>query len=157
FDRALARGNGTLRVAPGAATAKPGPREETLSTARSCPRCGTGVPDLDPRWFSFNTKQGQCEECEGTGVEGGPEALEEEGPHAPCRACGGTRLSAVPRGVRIFGETYPQMTARSVAQALRRARAWTFEGADAAIAKAPHAELVRRLAFVEQVGLGYLA
>jgi excinuclease ABC subunit A len=157
FDRALAWGNGALRVAEGPPSADGNGRERVMSTARTCPSCGTGVPELDPRWFSFNTKQGRCEDCEGTGVEGGPAALEEEGPHATCRTCAGTRLSAVPRGVRMFGATYAETTAHSVSNALAAARAWRFEGDDAAIAKAPHAELLRRLAFVEQVGLGYLA
>jgi excinuclease ABC subunit A len=115
------------------------------------------VPEIDPRWFSFNTKQGQCDACEGTGVDGGPAALDEEGPREPCAACGGSRLSAVPRRVRLHAETYAQTTARSVSSALVRARSWRFAGNVAQIAKAPHAELVRRLAFVESVGLGYLA
>jgi excinuclease ABC subunit A len=63
----------------------------------------------------------------------------------------------VPRGVRLFGDTYAATTSRSVSNALATARAWAFQGTDAEIAKAPHAELLRRLAFVEQVGLGYLA
>jgi excinuclease ABC subunit A len=157
FDRALAWGGGAIRVADGAPNAKGEGRERMLSTARTCPECGTGVPELDPRWFSFNTKQGRCDACEGTGVEGGPEALEEEGPHEPCEACGGSRLSAVPRGVRLHGERYAEATAHSVEAALARARAWRFEGHDRTIAEAPHAELVRRLSFVDQVGLGYLA
>jgi len=157
YDRALAWGNGSLRVAAGTPSGKPGPSEELLSTARACPKCGTGVPELDPRWFSFNTKQGQCDACEGTGVEGGPAALEEPAPHEPCETCGGSRLSAVPRRVQISGDTYPRTTARSVSNALVRTRAWRFEGTDGEIAKAPHAELLRRLAFVEEVGLGYLA
>jgi excinuclease ABC subunit A len=157
FDRALAWGNGSVRKADGAPAAKPAAREEMLSTERACPRCGTGVPELDPRWFSFNTKQGQCPACEGTGVEGGNAALEEEGPYDVCKACAGSRLSAVPRGVRIQGDSYQQTTARSVENALARARTWTFEGKNAAIAKAPLVELVRRLSFVDEVGLGYLA
>jgi len=156
FDRALAWGNGALRVASGTPSAKPGAGERILSTARTCPKCGTGAPELDPRWFSFNTKQGQCGECEGTGVEGGPDALDEPGPHDHCHACGGSRLSAVPRRVRISGETYPATTARSVSRALEHVRSWRFEGNDGEIARAPHAELLRRLAFVEEVGLGYL-
>jgi excinuclease ABC subunit A len=156
FDRALAWGAGALRIADGAPLAKANGREQMHSTARTCPKCGTGVPELDPRWFSFNTKQGRCETCEGTGVEGGPAALEEGGPLDPCGACGGSRLSAIPRGVRLFGEAYARTTARSVSGALARARTWSFEGNDATIAKAPLAELIRRLSFVEQVGLGYL-
>jgi excinuclease ABC subunit A len=157
FDRALAWGGGALRVAEGPPTAKPAPGEEVRSTARACPKCGTGVPELDPRWFSFNTKQGQCEACEGTGVEGGNAALEEDGPHEVCGTCAGSRLSAVPRGVRIFGDTYQQTTARSVSHALEMARAWRFRGKEATIAEAPQGELLRRLTFVEEVGLGYLA
>jgi excinuclease ABC subunit A len=57
----------------------------------------------------------------------------------------------------MFGESFAQTTARSVASALARVRGWRFEGSEAEIAKAPHGELLRRLAFVEQVGLGYLA
>ena len=37
------------------------------SSERACP-CGRGVPELDPRCFSFNTRQGACEACEGKGV-----------------------------------------------------------------------------------------
>ena len=157
FDRALAWGAGALRVADGSPSAKQGPSEQIFSTARACPSCGAGVPELDPRWFSFNTKQGQCDACEGTGVEGGPEALESTSARSPCSACGGSRLSAVPRRVRLNGETYAECTSRAVSRALAAARSWTFEGNAAQIAKAPYAELVRRLAFVEGVGLGYLA
>jgi excinuclease ABC subunit A len=157
FDRALGWGAGALRVAEGPPNARANGEEQLLSTARACPACGTGVPELDPRWFSFNTKQGRCADCEGTGVEGGPEALEEEGPHDACSTCHGTRLAALPRGVRLHGATYADTTSRSVSSALALARLWRFERTDAQIAKAPHAELLRRLAFVEEVGLGYLA
>jgi excinuclease ABC subunit A len=63
----------------------------------------------------------------------------------------------VSRGVRLFEETYAAFTGRSVSRALAVARAWRFAGKDADVAGAPHTELVRRLAFVEEVGLGYLA
>jgi excinuclease ABC subunit A len=157
FDRAIAWGAGALRIAPGAPSAKPSAGEKLLSTARACSACGTGIPELDPRWFSFNTKQGQCEACEGTGVVGGREApwLDEEPPQ--CTTCDGTRLAPIPRRVRLFGESYAELTRRDVASALARAKSWTFSGVAKEIAQAPHAELIRRLAFVEQVGLGYLA
>src|SRR5439155_14598944 len=51
----------------------------------------------------------------------------------------------------------PDFLRLPVRAALARARALAFEGNAARIAEAPRAELVRRLAFVEQVGLGYLA
>lgn len=149
FDRALAFGKGALKVR------QPNGNEEFISTTRTCPRCGIGVPEVDPRWFSFNTKQGRCEACEGTGVEGGTADADELGVQ-PCSSCGGTRLAPVPRAVRLAGERYSEALARSVSAATRWAKTLTFEGDRALIADAPHRELARRLEFVEEVGLGYL-
>ena len=149
FDRALSFGKGAVKVR----TAK---GDALHSTSRNCPQCGTGVPELDPRWFSFNTKQGRCESCEGAGVEGGPAALLEEERPRPCRACEGSRLSPLPRAVRLAGERYHEVTSRSVADAAVWAKKLRFEGDRALIADAPLRELDRRLAFVLDVGLGYL-
>ena len=149
FDLALSLGHGAVKV--GSASG-----EVIHSTARACPSCGTGVPELDPRWFSFNTKQGRCDACEGTGVLGGPTAIEEGAALEPCDECAGTRLAALPRRVRLFGETYPALLARDVASTVAAVDGWRFHGDRAAIAKAAHAELKARLSFVLDVGLGYL-
>jgi excinuclease ABC subunit A len=86
-----------------------------------------------------------------------PRPWRRKGRTRPARAAWGTRLAALPRRVRLHGATYADTTARSVSSALALARLWRFERSAAHIAKAPHAELLRRLAFVEEVGLGYLA
>ncbi|MEO7329800.1 MAG: excinuclease ABC subunit A, partial [Minicystis sp.] len=151
FDRALTLGKGAIKL-----LASIGGEETLLSTSRTCPRCGTGVPELDPRWFSFNTKQGRCEACEGSGVEGGPEALATEEKPSACEACDGSRLSPLPRAVRLAGERYHQVSGRSVSDALGWAKKLRFSGDQATIAKAPLRELLHRLSFVDEVGLGYL-
>src|SRR5581483_11285573 len=107
FDRALAWGGGAIRVSDGAPTTVEW-RETIHSTARACSKCGTGVPEIDPRWFSFNTKQGQCEECLGEG----------------CDACDFSRLSPVPRGVRMFGDRYHEVCARDITSVLEIVRTW---------------------------------
>ncbi|HEX4514206.1 MAG TPA: excinuclease ABC subunit A, partial [Polyangiaceae bacterium] len=150
FDRALSFGQGALRVASGAPSVKH-KNERIVSTSRACSECGTGVPEVDPRWFSFNTKQGQCEQCLGTG-----RADPEDESSETCDVCMGTRLAVIPRRVRLFGETYPQLLSQDVTTALARAKKMKFAGKDAIIAKAPLAELVHRLDFVVEVGLGYL-
>ncbi|MEM2983002.1 MAG: excinuclease ABC subunit UvrA, partial [Candidatus Bathyarchaeia archaeon] len=38
------------------------------SLSRFCPRCKIGFEELDPRLFSFNSRIGACQECEGTGM-----------------------------------------------------------------------------------------
>ncbi len=149
FDKALGFGKGAVKVR------QANGNEELISTTRTCPRCGIGVPEIDPRWFSFNTKQGRCEACEGTGVEGGT-ADADELAEQPCTSCSGTRLAPIPRAVRLAGERYPEATARSVSAAAKWAKTLRFEGDHALIADAPHRELARRLEFVEEVGLGYL-
>ena len=160
FDRALAWGAGSLRIGPAAPTAQLATGEEMLSTSRACPQCGTGIPELDPRWFSFNTKQGQCEGCEGTGLRGGSADMDDDPdpgkPREKCRVCKGDRLAPIPRSVRLGGETYPRIMEKSVTEALAQMSAIALTGNQAIIAKAPLAELKRRLEFVEQVGLGYL-
>jgi excinuclease ABC subunit A len=151
FDRALGFGRGAVKLVP------EGAEPELFSTERTCTLCGTGVPELDPRFFSFNTKQGQCASCEGSGVEGGPAALAEEGAEpGPCRTCDGSRLSPLPRGVRLAGARYHELTGRSVKDAVEVAKTLRFTGKKATIAEAPLAELGRRLRFVDEVGLGYL-
>jgi excinuclease ABC subunit A len=122
--------------------------EERLLSARgSCPECGFSVNEVDPRYFSFNTKQGQCEECEGTGV-----ALEE-----PCEACSGSRLSPLGRTATLFGLSLPELFSRSVGEV----RAWTLSQTPRAFERAIwepiSVELGRRLEFLSQVGLDYLS
>jgi len=35
----------------------------------SCPVCGYGIPELEPRLFSFNSPIGACQKCDGLGVQ----------------------------------------------------------------------------------------
>ena len=40
-----------------------------FSERLSCPTCGTSLPELEPRLFSFNSPHGACTECSGLGVK----------------------------------------------------------------------------------------
>ena len=163
FDRALSLSRGQLVLAHAPAGSE-GPRR-LFSTARACGACGTAIPELDPRWFSFNTAEGRCAECGGTGTAGGEDALaareaeagdDEAAPLVPCEACQGSRLAPIPRAVRFAGRRYHEYLALDADELHVAAAALAFEGNRARIAEAPLAELRRRLAFVVSVGLGYL-
>ncbi len=41
--------------------------ERLYSMKLSCPECGTSVPEIEPRSFSFNSPYGACPECNGLG------------------------------------------------------------------------------------------
>jgi len=38
-----------------------------MSTDLACAKCGISLPEIEPRLFSFNDKQGQCPTCKGLG------------------------------------------------------------------------------------------
>jgi excinuclease ABC subunit A len=38
-----------------------------MSTDLACAKCGISLPEIEPRLFSFNDKQGQCQICKGLG------------------------------------------------------------------------------------------
>jgi excinuclease ABC subunit A len=44
------------------------PVEHLFSQRHACPTCGASFPELEPRFFSFNSPQGACPGCGGLGV-----------------------------------------------------------------------------------------
>lgn len=113
LGQALGLGLGSIRVKRGEPDAVD-TDDVVFSTQRACPKCGTGVPELDPRWFSFNTQQGRCAQCEGSGHEPVDDEGDETLVREVCRSCSGTRLAPLPRRVLMQGTTYPEFTSLSV-------------------------------------------
>ncbi|MFN8640974.1 MAG: hypothetical protein U0802_04685 [Candidatus Binatia bacterium] len=218
--------------------ARAGTTERLYSERLYCGRCGVGYEALDPRLFSFNSRQGACPTCDGLGSEAtfaldalladgarpiGEALLEAlapgglaakrvvkdvakrhrvplkkpigtltarqrtaffEGNGSPglltaleelivedeevgealsgllgeraCPSCGGTRLNACARAVRVLGRTISEVTAAAVADARRALARWQFGARDAAIAANVMKEIMPRLQFLEEVGLPYL-
>jgi excinuclease ABC subunit A len=159
LDRALRLGAGAVKLRSAAG------KEQLFSLQSACPQCGFSAPELDPRWFSFATKQGRCETCDGAGVlvaepakKRGRKAAEAvTAPPVVCPDCHGARLSPIPRAARFDGERFHELTARSVSSLLVRLEALQLSGDAAQIALPILAELLRRVRFLVQVGLGYLS
>jgi excinuclease ABC subunit A len=147
----LAKGEVKVRYADGTV--------HSFSTKSACPACGFSVAELDPRWFSPNTRQGRCPECEGHGVVTRSEKrrgkLEEV--TRTCDACGGSKLAPLPRSVRVNGVRYPELLACDVQHAIPQMAKLVFSSHERPIAEPLIQEVTRRLRFLEEVGLGYLA
>ena len=167
-------------IAEGQSTAAIG-QIKVFSTKRACPSCGTSYGELDPRMFSYNSKHGWCTSCVGTGLaltreqrkalddsqqdkdnrgreQSFPaEEAEVEGlTDAPCPDCHGTRLNATARSVEFEDKAIGEVASWSVGQARAWVQSLHLEGRDADIARDVVSEILGRLEFLEEVGLGYL-
>ncbi len=238
---ALDFGKGTIRAF------EEGSGTKTYSDRLYCSRCSRGFEPLDPRLFSFNSRQGQCPECEGIGSledivpgllfpdaeksvsqtleemqagalrkisrrllqeirektrlplqlplkkmedsdrglllwgangEGNDsgfrglvpllreyrefadtdelEAMEPFMGDSPCPRCGGSRLREEARAVLLKGVGIGELTSLPAADALKMIDAYRFRGREARIADGIMKELLPRLEFLNEVGLGYL-
>jgi len=58
-----------LRLGSGTVIAASATEERLYSERLYCGRCGIGYEALDPRLFSFNSRQGACTTCDGLGTE----------------------------------------------------------------------------------------
>ena len=161
-ERALEFGNGSLVVA------SPHQKDVAFSTKRACPKCSRSFEELDPRLFSFNSRHGWCPECYGfglamRGVDGdqtGEEAVWNawwEGGEKPCPACEGARLNPVARAVRLRGNNIAGLTAMPASEFHHYLNGFKLAGREREIGRDIVAEMRSRLAFIEEVGLGYLA
>ena len=138
------------------------------SSRRACPDCGRGFAEPDPRLLSFNSPQGWCVECHGTGLalgdfsaeQTGEETqwLETDGAAAPlCPACRGARLNPVARHLRLGGLALSELTALNVDALGKFCARLRLDARGQAIALDAMAEIRSRLQFLTRVGLGYLS
>jgi excinuclease ABC subunit A len=77
--------------------------------------------------------------------------------HRPCPKCGGSRLRPESRAVTVGGIGIQEMTAFSASEALAFLEALELEGKAGTIAARILKEIVARLSFLLDVGLGYLS
>ena len=225
-----------LRFGGGALIVAAGDSERIFSERLYCPGCGIGYEALDPRLFSFNSRQGACKACDGIGsvpsfepelLVGDPllavgEALErtlkpvsralwravksagerhaavwqrplarltarqrerlfagDDGVVAAlqqqldadetvagqlaefmneraCETCHGRRLNERAQAVQVDGAAIWEVTQQSVTACLTDLARRRFSGRAAQIAANIMKEILPRLQFLEQVGLGYL-
>ncbi len=157
---ALHHGNGVLYAA------SPDGEERVYSTRYACPSCHRSFDELDPRLFSFNSRHGWCPACLGTGrrlSNAEKSALTEnvgwdaETEHdEACTACAGRRLRPEALAVRFRGLSIADVMRMSIRTLRALAGSIGLDGRERAIGRDLLAEMQSRLAFLEEVGLGYL-
>ena len=178
IDTALALGRGTLYALDARG------RETVYSTQLFCPGTGRSFDELEPRLFSFNSAHGWCPSCQGFGTlfdvktEGETEAereieierarewVDDDAVLPVCPECHGQRLNPLARAVRLplgrgaqehGGFTIGEIGALTIVEAVRFFRTIKPKGREARIARDILTEIVQRLEFLVEVGLGYLS
>ena len=169
-----------LREAMASATTTQGIGQvEVFSTQRACPVCATSYSELDPRLFSYNSKHGWCPDCVGTGLkltrdqrkalDDSVRDIDQKGREqsfaepevedlvdTACPACEGSRLNTTARAVRFQSQAITDIARLSVGRVRQWVAGLALSGRSADIARDLVPEIAGRLAFLEEVGLGYL-
>ncbi|MEJ0099658.1 MAG: excinuclease ABC subunit UvrA [Pseudomonadota bacterium] len=155
-------GKGVLMVAPAGGGAM-----QSFSSKRACPNCGRGFAELDPRLFAYNSSKGWCESCFGTGqtvAEFDAEQTGEEGgwldpaiEATTCEECHGARLNPLALAVTFRDQSIAELSGLAVTELETFLGKLKLDTRETAIAVDIVKEIGGRLAFLQRVGLGYLA
>ncbi|MEI7911473.1 MAG: excinuclease ABC subunit UvrA [Verrucomicrobiota bacterium] len=150
-----------------------------LSIQSSCPCCNRSFEDLDPRLFSFNSPHGWCLTCRGHGrVPKRRQVLDvsrfdsvlaaeldadrsiermDDVELVECPDCHGTRLNPTASIVTLKDTPIAALSRLSINHAAAHFESLTFaDERSNLIARDILPEIRQRLAFLQEVGLGYL-
>ncbi len=167
LTRALDVSDGVVVVSEQGKTKSSRGKDTLFSTKRSCPCCGQGFDELDPRQFSYNSKHGWCEDCFGTGLlikgfdqeqtgEEGEWVTDEDETEVHCYHCDGQRLNPSSLAVRFKNKSIAQLAALPVDKAEVWFEKIKYSNKETVIVRDLMVELNNRLKFLNKVGLGYL-
>lgn len=123
--------------------------ERLLSTLYACPECGQSFQELEPRTFSFNSPYGACSNCDGIGVIDG----------SGCSHCRGGRLCPEALAVTIDQQNIATTTALTIRESVQWFASLTDRLGKRAglVAETVIVEILKRLQFLDSVGLHYLS
>lgn len=136
------------------------------SSKRMCLQCNIACPELEPRFFSFNSPVGACSKCHGLGVydKFNHQAYYSEGyaqfmgiQLVTCDQCSGMRLNKHALAVKIDGKNIYQLSDLSIDKLLLFFDHIHLNDSQIEISKDLLKEIVSRLHFLANVGLHYLS
>jgi excinuclease ABC subunit A len=143
--------------------------EHYFSSKRICLECATSFPELEPRFFSFNSPLGACSHCHGLGFTYNPwDAsstgegdmpsfyLRQQDREKVCSYCNGKRLSKEALAVTIHNKNIDDFCRMPIDKLLRLCQEIVFHDEQAEIAAPLLREITTRLTFLVNVGLSYL-
>lgn len=164
-ERAFQFGGGSCKVIVG-------DKSDFYSSHRMCLRCNKSIPEIEPRFFSFNSPIGACKQCHGLGMihewpwaKDSRDSWKEKYPDffgpkyakaLTCSSCYGKRLNLYALAVLIDGKTIDDICSLSIGRLIRFFKNVQLDETQREIAKSLIAEISNRIQFLYDVGLSYL-
>jgi excinuclease ABC subunit A len=135
------------------------------SSKRMCLQCNIACPELEPRFFSFNSPVGACSKCHGLGVydkfdhgyHNDLHALYFGVQLATCDQCNGMRLNKHALAVKVDNKNIYQLSDLSIDHLLQFFKNISLNASQAEISNDLRKEITNRLQFLADVGLHYLS
>lgn len=161
-----------FKLASGMCKVIVGTQEHIYSCNRMCLNCAQSFPELEPRFFSFNSPIGACTGCNGLGMihewpwdENDPEYWKSQYPdffgkyaqELTCEKCHGKRLNALALSVKIAEKNIYDIGEYAIRDAVHFFRTLKLTETEHEIASGIIKEIQSRLTFLNDVGLGYLS
>ncbi len=136
---------------------RPKGAEAYYSLGLLCPYCEISLPELEPRFFSFNSPYGACPGCHGLGYqtvldEWGEVVLTDE----LCPSCEGSRLRRESLAVKIGERNIYELTDLSINQLVQSLSVFRFNTIQEKIAAPIQKEILSRLMVMDELGMDYL-
>lgn len=130
------------------------------SSKRMCLECQVGFPELEPRFFSFNSPVGACPACDGLGIEHVDDneySMYMGRDVQACRQCLGRRLHKQALAVTVGGKNIFELGEMSIDETLHFLQNIKLDEFEREIAQGILNETCERLKFLLNVGLAYLS
>ncbi len=150
-----------------------GEKEQIYSAHSICITCGNSFPELEPRFFSFNSPIGACKECSGLGIvhewpwkKGDKDAWKAKYPkffsnkyatQKTCHVCFGQRLNKFALAVKINEKNIFQLCQLSIKELVAVFKNLKLSDTEVIIGKTMVKEIGNRINFLNDVGLSYLS
>lgn len=162
-----------FKLAGGMARVIVGDKEYLYSSHKMCLKCAKSVPELEPRFFSFNSPIGACDNCHGLGRihewpwdASDPDAWKAKYPdhfgekyatEHTCTSCHGKRLNKYALAVTVGGKNIVDLGDFSIKELLKFFADLKLDEVAREISKTLVQEIVNRITFLSDVGLAYLS
>lgn len=136
-------------------------KDLVFSQKFACSECGSALPEITPKLFSFNSPSGACPSCSGSGTKTRAARKSRDAAGVengePCPECLGRRLSKASLAIKLANKNIAEVSALPVMEALEFCRQLQLGEHERAVGHAVLPEIASRLDCLIRVGLDYLS